>query len=56
MQAPRVLVMIVALGALTLAVGSNDAVAQKKKAGYPAAAAEQRTPASRPESGSQAVH
>lgn len=45
MQAPRILVMIVALGALTLAVSSNDAVAQKKKPATPPAA-EQRTPAS----------
>jgi hypothetical protein len=46
MQAPRILVMIVALGALTLAVSSSDAVAQKKKPATPPPAAEQRTPAS----------
>lgn len=43
MHASRFLVMIVALGALTLAVGTGDAIAQKKKATPPPAAAEQKT-------------
>jgi hypothetical protein len=45
MHAPRFLVMMVALGALTLAFSPSDAVAQKKKAAAPpAAAAEQKSP------------
>ena len=44
MRASRFLVMILALGALTLAVGAGDAIAQKKKAATPPpAAAEQKT-------------
>jgi hypothetical protein len=47
MHAPRFLVMIVALGALSFAFSASDAVAQKKKpAAPPPAAAEQKTPAS----------
>jgi hypothetical protein len=46
MQAPRILVMIVALSALTLAVSSSDAIAQKKKPATPPPAAEQRNQAS----------
>ena len=43
MHASRFLVMIIALGALTLAAGTGDAIAQKKKAATPPpAAAEQK--------------